>query len=295
LTGEQVSSGLIAISLGLAKKILIADTLNTMLTSSVNTTNGFSGLIPAWYLVIACAAQLYFDFSGYTDIVLGISQLFGVRLPQNFNNPYLASNPGEFWERWHMSLSVWFRTYLFSPLSRTFLRKWGSEKRDQAQYAANIVTMSLVGLWHGAGWNFIVMAVLDEIAGDNLDQGNRFERGVLATGDGNTGPTVAETVFERMEAAIKIARAAQTATDTLKIYRFDSAIAPGANLVFWDALEIEQGVGTTQQSIFCFFEKAITASLVELGDSLVEQEGVAGSCGSVRCQVNQKVPPGRGT
>ncbi len=156
LSSEQVTSGLISISLGLAKKILIADTLNTMLTSPVNTVNGFSGLIPAWYLVIAYAAQLYFDFSGYTDLMLGISQLLGIRLPQNFNNPYLANNPAEFWERWHMSLSNWFRIYLFAPLSRSFLRKWGSEKREQAQYTANLITMSLVGLWHGAGWNFIL-------------------------------------------------------------------------------------------------------------------------------------------
>lgn len=156
LSSEQITSGLISISLGLAKKILIADTLSTMITSPINTTGGFSGLIPAWYLVITYAAQLYFDFSGYTDLMLGISQLLGVRLPQNFNNPYLANNPAEFWERWHMSLSNWFRVYLFTPLSRSFLRKWGSDKRERAQYTANLITMSLVGLWHGAGWNFIL-------------------------------------------------------------------------------------------------------------------------------------------
>lgn len=156
LTGDQVRSSLIYISLGLAKKIFIADTIGQLLSSSVNQVGGFTGIIPAWYMVIAYAAQLYFDFSGYTDIVLGVSGLFGLRLPQNFNNPYLASNPGEFWERWHMSLSMWFRTYLFSPLSRSLLKKWGSDKREMAQYAANIVTMTLVGLWHGAGWGFIL-------------------------------------------------------------------------------------------------------------------------------------------
>lgn len=156
LTGDQVRSSLISISLGLAKKIFIADTIGQLMASSVNQVNGFSGLVPAWYLVIAYAAQLYFDFSGYTDIVIGVSGLFGLRIPQNFNNPYLASNPGEFWERWHMSLSMWFRTYLFSPLSRSLLKKWGSDKRELAQYAANIVTMTLVGLWHGAGWGFIL-------------------------------------------------------------------------------------------------------------------------------------------
>jgi alginate O-acetyltransferase complex protein AlgI len=156
LKSEQAKSGLIHISLGLAKKLFIADTIGQLLSSPTNQVSGFSGLIPAWYLVVAYAVQLYFDFSGYTDIILGISTLFGVRLPQNFNNPYLANNPGEFWERWHMSLSMWFRYYIFSPLSRTFLRKWGSDKREWAQYAANIVTMGLVGLWHGSAWNYIL-------------------------------------------------------------------------------------------------------------------------------------------
>ena len=156
LTNDQFLSCLIYISLGLAKKILIADTIGELLASSVNQVGGFSGLIPAWYLVIAYAAQLYFDFSGYTDMALGVSALFGIRLPQNFNNPYLAANPGEFWERWHMSLSTWFRYYLFFPLSRHYLRKFGSEKREWAQYTANLITMSLIGLWHGAGWNFIL-------------------------------------------------------------------------------------------------------------------------------------------
>ncbi len=156
LNSEQLKSSLVYITLGLAKKIFVADTIGVLLGSQINHVNTFSGLIPAWYLVIAYAVQLYFDFSGYSDIVLGISALFGVRLPQNFNNPYLARNIGEFWERWHISLSIWFRTYLFSPLSRTLLKKWGPEKREWAQYAANIVTMTLVGLWHGAGWGFVL-------------------------------------------------------------------------------------------------------------------------------------------
>jgi alginate O-acetyltransferase complex protein AlgI len=113
-------------------------------------------VLPAWYLVAVYTMQLYFDFSGYTDMVLGISALFGISLPPNFNSPYLAKNPAEFWERWHMSLSNWFNYHLFSPMSRSLLRKWGTHRRDQAQYAANLATMTLVGLWHGAGWSFIL-------------------------------------------------------------------------------------------------------------------------------------------
>jgi alginate O-acetyltransferase complex protein AlgI len=163
LDSEQLATAVIYMSYGLAKKVLIADTIGALMASPLNQAGGFSGLVPAWYLVIAYAAQLYFDFSGYTDIVLGASTLFGIRLPQNFNNPYLAASPAEFWERWHMSLSTWFRYYLFFPLSRTFLRRWGSERRERAQYAANLITMSLIGLWHGAGWNFILWGLFHGI------------------------------------------------------------------------------------------------------------------------------------
>lgn len=153
---SQVQEAMVYLSLGLAKKIIIADTLGALLDSPVNTINGFSGLIPAWYIVIAYTVRLYFDFSGYTDLVIGISKLLGINLPQNFNNPYLAKNPAEFWERWHISLSYWFRFYLFFPLSRSFLRRWGSKRRELSQYTANLITMSLVGLWHGAGWGYVL-------------------------------------------------------------------------------------------------------------------------------------------
>lgn len=156
LKREQVYSGLVYLSMGLAKKVLIADALGSLLATSVNSQDGFTGLIPAWYIVIAYAMQLYFDFSGYTDMVLGVSTFFGITLPPNFNNPYLAANPTEFWERWHMSLSNWFKYYLFSPISRFLLRKGGSAWREQSQYIANLSTMALVGLWHGAGWMYIL-------------------------------------------------------------------------------------------------------------------------------------------
>jgi D-alanyl-lipoteichoic acid acyltransferase DltB (MBOAT superfamily) len=119
-----------------------------------------TGILPGWLVVAAFALQLYFDFSGYTDIVLGVSTLFGVRLPGNFNNPYLATNPAQFWERWHMSLSMWFRQYLFFPLSRVLLRRFGAARRGLAQLLATMSTMILIGLWHGAGWNFVAWGAL---------------------------------------------------------------------------------------------------------------------------------------
>jgi alginate O-acetyltransferase complex protein AlgI len=150
LAQGQVYAGILSLSIGLAKKILIADAL-----ANVVNLQG-SGIVWAWYVVVAFAMRLYFDFSGYSDIALGLGSLFGVALPPNFNNPYLATNPSAFWDRWHISLSTWFRYYLFFPLSRTLLKRWGSTRRNWAQYTANLVTMVLVGLWHGAGWGYVL-------------------------------------------------------------------------------------------------------------------------------------------
>lgn len=156
LESGQATTGLVYLSFGLAKKVLIANQIGLLFASQGSSVTGFSGFVPSWYAVIAFAVQLYFDFSGYTDMALGVSALFGIRLPPNFNSPYLARNPAEFWDRWHISLSTWFRYYLFSPLSRSLLKKWGSGHREAAQYSANLLTMSLIGLWHGASWGYIL-------------------------------------------------------------------------------------------------------------------------------------------
>jgi alginate O-acetyltransferase complex protein AlgI len=156
LETEQATSALVHISYGLAKKVLIADQIGLFLASPVNTTTGFAGFIPSWFMVIAFAVQLYFDFSGYTDMALGVSALLGVRIPKNFNSPYLATDPGNFWVRWHISLSTWFRNYLFFPLSRSLLKKWGTHHQEIAQYTSNLITMTLIGLWHGGSWNYVL-------------------------------------------------------------------------------------------------------------------------------------------
>jgi alginate O-acetyltransferase complex protein AlgI len=167
-TGEQLASlptrlstdfayqGVLHISIGLAKKLLIADVLSSALQTQLFTANANSGMLWGWLSVVIFAIQLYFDFSGYTDIVLGVGYLLGVTLPPNFNNPYLAKNPRDFWQRWHISLSNWFRFYLFTPLSRGLLRRWGLARSRPAQYTANLVTMGLVGFWHGANWGYLL-------------------------------------------------------------------------------------------------------------------------------------------
>jgi alginate O-acetyltransferase complex protein AlgI len=159
LEQEQAAVGLVQLSYGLVKKVLIADQLGLLLTSNINSPGNFPGMVPALYILLAYTVQLYFDFSGYTDMALGVSSLFGIKLPPNFNSPYLAQDISDFWKRWHISLSTWFRYYLFSPISRTLLKKWVSTHRDWAQYAANLSTMALIGIWHGAGWGYFLWGV----------------------------------------------------------------------------------------------------------------------------------------
>jgi alginate O-acetyltransferase complex protein AlgI len=159
LENQQILHALIHFSMGLAKKVLIADQIGKIISIENNGPIFLGGTLPAWYMLIAFAIQIYFDFSGYTDMALGISGLFGVKLPPNFNNPYLAADPGQFWERWHMSLSNWFRVYLFSPISRLTLRKWGAERREWAQFVTNLVTMGLIGLWHGSTWVYLLWGI----------------------------------------------------------------------------------------------------------------------------------------
>jgi alginate O-acetyltransferase complex protein AlgI len=171
ISSQQIYQGLIYISVGMAKKLLIADPINEALQGQLFAPNvQYSGLVWAWYSVIMFALGLYFDFSGYTDIVLGIGQLFGISLPSNFNSPYLSTNPSNFWQRWHISLSSWFRVYLFLPLSRILLKRYGAKHNEVVQYSANMITMGLIGFWHGANWTYILWglyhgAVLNIYAG----------------------------------------------------------------------------------------------------------------------------------
>jgi alginate O-acetyltransferase complex protein AlgI len=145
---SQTSRGLYLIVLGLFKKVAIADGVSPV----VDQIFGSSGRI-TWIDVIAgtvfFAVQIYCDFSGYTDIARGISKLFGIDLIVNFNQPYFATNPQDFWRRWHISLSTWLRDYLYVPL--------GGNRGSLSFVCRNLmITMLLGGLWHGAAWNFLL-------------------------------------------------------------------------------------------------------------------------------------------
>lgn len=140
--------------IGLAKKVLIADLLAVAANNVFGTPYDLIGMDLAWYGLICYAMQIYFDFSGYTDMAVGLGRIFGFRLPENFNYPYISKSITDFWRRWHMTLTGWFRIYVFIPLE--FARKKVKFFRQQTNL---ILVFLLTGLWHGANWNFILWGV----------------------------------------------------------------------------------------------------------------------------------------
>ena len=148
---ENVAVGLSIFVLGLAKKVLIADSMGDMATPIFDavSTGGQPMLFESWLGALAYTLQLYFDFSAYSDMAIGLSLMFNVRLPLNFNSPYKATSIIEFWRRWHMTLSRFLRDYLYIPLG-------GSRHGKSRRYVNLMVTMLLGGLWHGAGWTFVI-------------------------------------------------------------------------------------------------------------------------------------------
>ena len=152
---EDVGYGLRKMMLGFFKKIAVADLLSVYVNSIYNNLDGFE-TIPALGVVIATllfAVQIYCDFSGYTDIAIGCARIMGIRLMKNFDHPYTAKTIREFWGRWHISLSTWFRDYLYIPLGGSRCAKW--------RHLLNITIVFLVsGLWHGAAWTFVIWGAL---------------------------------------------------------------------------------------------------------------------------------------
>lgn len=152
---DNLSVGTAMFVIGMAKKLLLADSVAKFVPATF-VVGGEPGFVLAWTGALAYTAQLYFDFSGYSDMAIGLSRLFGIRLPLNFNSPYKAMNIADFWRRWHMTLSRFLRDYLYVPLGGN---RGGSARR----YRNLLVTMLLGGLWHGAGWTFVIWGGLHGI------------------------------------------------------------------------------------------------------------------------------------
>ena len=152
LSSRAVAVGGTIFCIGLAKKVLIADNIAPYAAPLFDHPAAPSLLI-AWSGVLAYSFQLYFDFSGYSDMAIGLSRMFGVRLPLNFDSPYKSQNIAEFWRKWHMTLSRFLRDYLYIPMG-------GNRHGPLRRHANLMTTMLLGGLWHGAGWNFVVWGLL---------------------------------------------------------------------------------------------------------------------------------------
>jgi alginate O-acetyltransferase complex protein AlgI len=152
---ESLASGASLFLIGLAKKTVLADSLGSFADPVFDAASkGLPlSLIDSWFGALSYTFQLYFDFSGYSDMAIGTSMLFGIKLPINFSSPYQASSIIEFWKRWHITLSAFLRDYLYIPLG-------GNKKGSVRRFLNLIITMTLGGLWHGASWNFVVWGAL---------------------------------------------------------------------------------------------------------------------------------------
>lgn len=150
---DNFAIGITRFIIGLGKKVLIADTLAIVADEVFAIPTNHLTTIEAWLGIICFTLQIYFDFSGYSDMAIGLARMFGFKFPENFNYPYISSSIGEFWRRWHMSLSSWFRDYLYIPL--------GGNRKGLIRTCYNLmIVFLLVGLWHGAGWNFIAWGAI---------------------------------------------------------------------------------------------------------------------------------------
>ena len=151
LTADKFARGVAFFLLGLTKKVLLANPCGKIADSVFDA--GTIGTIDAWFGSVAYAFQIYFDFSGYSDMAIGLGLMFGFVFAKNFDSPYLAESITDFWRRWHISLSTWLREYLYIPLG-------GNRRSLPRTYANLIITMLLGGLWHGASWNFVIWGAI---------------------------------------------------------------------------------------------------------------------------------------
>ena len=149
---EKFASGVKRFTAGLGKKILLADTVGAIATQMNDSMAfGFTTL-GSWMLVIAYTFQIYFDFSGYSDMAIGLGRMFGFEFMENFDYPYISKSITEFWRRWHISLSTWFKEYVYIPLG-------GNRRGKLIQFRNIAVVWLLTGFWHGANWNYILWGV----------------------------------------------------------------------------------------------------------------------------------------
>lgn len=152
LKKENIHNGIQLFLLGLTKKVVFADRIGIAVDAVFNAPNSYHG-VSVVFAALGYAIQIYCDFSGYSDMAIGIARIWGFDLGRNFNMPYLSKNPSDFWGRWHISLSDWFKEYVYIPLG-------GNRNGTWKTYRNLFITMLLSGIWHGANWTFVVWGIL---------------------------------------------------------------------------------------------------------------------------------------
>ena len=152
VNSKMFFNGFVRFSFGLGKKVIIANNLGFIVDKIFSLPPTELSFVLGWVGIILYTFQIYYDFSGYTDIALGLVQFFGFHFPENFNSPYKAVSITDFWKRWHISLSSWFRDYIYIPLG-------GNRKGEVRTYFNLLVVFLLCGLWHGAAWTFVVWGI----------------------------------------------------------------------------------------------------------------------------------------
>lgn len=170
-TPEAKLSGILIFCLGLAKKVILANTLGMQADAVFKLPADQLDMAAAWVGAVAYTFQIYFDFSGYSDMAIGLCKIMGFRIPENFNNPYISSSITEFWRRWHITLGAWMKNYLYIPLG-------GNKTTNTKLYRNLIIVFLLSGLWHGASWNFVLWGAYHGLflVLERLFLGNVFEK-----------------------------------------------------------------------------------------------------------------------
>jgi len=149
---DTIGQGAIRFMLGLGKKVLLANNLGALHTAVLALSGDEVSVATYWMGIVAYTLQIYFDFSGYSDMAIGLGKIFGFTFNENFDHPYISKSVTEFWRRWHISLSSWFREYLYYPL--------GGNRKGVSRHIINLfIVWALTGLWHGASWNFVFWGI----------------------------------------------------------------------------------------------------------------------------------------
>jgi alginate O-acetyltransferase complex protein AlgI len=149
---EKIADGLRRFICGLAKKVLIANTMGQTADIIFSSGEGYASILTAWIGALTYLFQIYYDFSGYSDMAIGLGKMFGFDFKENFNYPYGAVSVQDFWRRWHISLSTWFKEYLYIPL--------GGNRKGRTRAVINrLIVFFCTGLWHGANWTFVLWGI----------------------------------------------------------------------------------------------------------------------------------------